>query len=166
MLFVMAWFFSQHVLPIFVKVEGRLIHQCILIKYFNSLAPGRYGSNFKNAISEHMLRIKFRSIFVALLSGDCHKAALTISQHGFMQWLGAVRQQAITWAGVYLDICHQTAALPHNGLTHRSLDQCDSIISENDWHGAFLGDNIYEFKIVCTEYHLVNFYHSYCSIDL
>ena len=29
--------------------------------WVNSLAPGRYGSNFKNIISEHMLEIKFMS---------------------------------------------------------------------------------------------------------
>ena len=29
---------------------------------FNSITPGRYGSNFKSAISEHMLRITVKSL--------------------------------------------------------------------------------------------------------
>ena len=31
------------------------------------------------------------------------------SQHWFRSWLGAVRQQAITWANVDLDLCHHIA---------------------------------------------------------
>ena len=33
-------------------------------------------------------------------SGECHNTSLMISQHWFRQWLGAVRQQAITWTRV------------------------------------------------------------------
>ena len=40
-----------------------------------------------------------------------------ISQHWFRQWLGAVRQQAITWANVDPDLCRQMASLGHNELT-------------------------------------------------
>ena len=32
-------------------------------------------------------------------------------------WLGAVRQQAITWANVDPNLCHQIASLYHNALT-------------------------------------------------
>ena len=37
------------------------ISTMILIFHTNSLAPGRYGSNFKIAIPEHMFWIKFMS---------------------------------------------------------------------------------------------------------
>ena len=30
-----------------------------------------------------------------------------------MQWLGAIRQQAITWANVDPDLCHHTVSLCH-----------------------------------------------------
>ena len=40
-----------------------------------------------------------------------------ISQHWFRQWLGAVRQQAITWANVDPELCHEMALLGFNELT-------------------------------------------------
>ena len=39
-----------------------------------------------------------------------------ISQHWFRWWLGAVRQQAITWAHVDPDLCRQMASLGLNEL--------------------------------------------------
>ena len=39
-----------------------------------------------------------------------------ISQHWFRLWLGAVRQQAITWAHVDPDLCRQMASLGLNEL--------------------------------------------------
>ena len=33
-----------------------------------------------------------------LLSGECHRTSLMISQLWFMWWLGAVKQRTITWA--------------------------------------------------------------------
>ena len=39
-----------------------------------------------------------------------------ISQHWFRWWLGAVRQQAITWANVDTDPCRHMASLGHNEL--------------------------------------------------
>ena len=41
-----------------------------------------------------------------------------ISQHWFRRWLGAVRQQAITWANVDPDLCCHLASPGHNELTH------------------------------------------------
>ena len=41
-----------------------------------------------------------------------------ISQHWFRQWLGAVRQQAITWANVDPDLCRQMASLGLNFWDH------------------------------------------------
>ena len=42
--------------------------------------------------------------------------SLIISQHWFRQWLGAIRQQAITWANVDLDPCRHMTSLGHNEL--------------------------------------------------
>ena len=39
-----------------------------------------------------------------------------ISQHWFRKWLGAVRQQAITWADVDPDLCRHMASLGPNVL--------------------------------------------------
>ena len=39
-----------------------------------------------------------------------------INQHWFRQWLGAIRQQAITWANVDTDICLHMVSLGHNAL--------------------------------------------------
>ena len=52
---------------------------------------------------------------VKLLSDGCHWTSL-ISQHWFREWLGAVRQQAITWANVEPDLCRHMASLGHNEL--------------------------------------------------
>ena len=49
--------------------------------------------------------------------GDCLAAALLmISQHWCRWWLGAVRQQAITWANVDPVLCRHMASIGHNEL--------------------------------------------------
>ena len=48
---------------------------------------------------------------VTLFSGECHRASLMKSQLWFRKWLGAVRQQAITWANFGPDICRHVASL-------------------------------------------------------
>ena len=50
-------------------------------------------------------------------SDECHRALLMISQQWFRQWLGVVRQQAITWASVDQDPCRHMVSLCHNELT-------------------------------------------------
>ena len=55
---------------------------------------------------------------VKLLSGKCHGAALMISQHWFRWWLGAVRQQAITWANIDPDLCRHMASPSQSDLKH------------------------------------------------
>ena len=52
-----------------------------------------------------------------LPSGECHKTSLIISKYWFSYWLGATRQQAITWASVEPDPCHHIASPSHNELT-------------------------------------------------
>ena len=74
---------------------------------------------------------------VKLLSDEHHWTLQMISQHWFRQWLGAVRQQAITWANVDQDLCRHMASLSHNELT-LATGEC--------------GNN---FKCVISEYMLV-----------
>ena len=53
---------------------------------------------------------------VKLPSDECNWILLMISQHWFRYWLGAVRQQAITWANVDPVFCRQMAPLGPNEL--------------------------------------------------
>ena len=64
---------------------------------------------------------------VKLYSNECQWTLLMVNQHWFRQWLGAVRQQAISWANVDPDLRHHMASLGHNELTHRFW-QCQSAI--------------------------------------
>ena len=59
---------------------------------------------------------------VTLFSGECHRASLMKSQHWFMKWLVAIRQQAITWANFGPDICRHVASLVRQDFrTHRGF---------------------------------------------
>ena len=49
-----------------------------------------------------------------LLSDECHWTSLMICQHWFMQWLGAVSHQAITWSSVDQDLRHYMVSLGYN----------------------------------------------------
>ena len=48
-----------------------------------------------------------------LLRGECHGSPLMINQHYFRYWLGAIRQQAITWVNVHPDQFHHMASVGH-----------------------------------------------------
>ena len=45
---------------------------------------------------------------------NAREASPMRTQHWFRQWLGAIRQQAITWANVDTDLCCHIASLGHN----------------------------------------------------
>ena len=51
-----------------------------------------------------------------LLSGEYHRALLKRKQHWLRYWLVAVRQQAVTQASVYTDLCYHMASLDNNEL--------------------------------------------------
>ena len=53
---------------------------------------------------------------------ECHSTILMISQYWFRLWLGAVRQQAITWTNVDPDLCHHIASWGHNEEREFCLD--------------------------------------------
>ena len=61
------------------------------------------------------------------------KDRLMISQHWFKYWLGAVRQQAITWANVDSDLCRHMASLGHNVLKYMWKSGCRPA---NFWSGT------------------------------
>ena len=52
-------------------------------------------------------------------SNECRWTILTMSEHWFRQWLGAVRPKTIAWANVAPDLCHHMAWLGHNELKSR-----------------------------------------------
>ena len=70
---------------------------------------GGGGERFKLILAINTFSVKF-------LSGE-YNTSLVISQQWFRQWLGAVKQQAITWANVYPDLWRHMASLGHNALT-------------------------------------------------
>ena len=66
---------------------------------------------FQSCFTDWYLQIL---ILMIMSSDECHKTLLMISQHWFRWWLGAVRQQAITWASVDQDLqCHMASLGPN-----------------------------------------------------
>ena len=75
------------------------------ITSLDSLPPGRCGHDIKSVIFK-LIKGRYRGYFLKLDSAGCHKPPLMINQHWFRWWLGAIRQQAITWAIVDQDLWH------------------------------------------------------------
>ena len=85
------------------------------LSVFYSLAPGRSRFNLiLKVLSSILFYWLVSSDLMIMPSDECHGTYLKISQHWFRQWLGAVRQQAITWANVDPDLCRHMASLGHN----------------------------------------------------
>ena len=86
----------------------------VVLNVFNFFASGR--------VILKIFKLIIEKITWALLSlWDCYQVKATLShdlrsQYWVRQWLGTVRQQAITWANVDPDMCHHMAWLGHNGL--------------------------------------------------
>ena len=59
-----------------------------------------------------------------------------ISQYWFRLWLGAVGQQAITWANVDPDLCRHMVSLGHNELTkhHQKHISVENFTANKDMH--------------------------------
>ena len=66
---------------------------------------------FKLILEVDILSISWEIAFVQMLQNP-----LMMSQHWFREWLGAVRQQAITWANVDPYMCQHMASPGHNEL--------------------------------------------------
>ena len=79
--------------------------------FSHSLAPGRFECDSKNVIFHLVLLIGIFRSSHDNASDERHRTLLTISQHWFRLWIGAVRQQAITWANVDSVPCRLMASL-------------------------------------------------------
>ena len=99
---------------VYILIRSRVIG-CLGI--LNSLAPGRCGCNLKFSNSYQWLMVSC-TFLVKMPSGEFNKPSLMIIQHCFRSWLGAIRQQAITWVNVDPVSCRHMAWPGHNDLTH------------------------------------------------
>ena len=91
---------------------------------------------------------QIRYLPVILHSDECHKTSLMISQHCFKYWLGAVRQQAITFKSM---LHLQDVTLTGNGLLPDSTKSIlEAMLTNHQWanvsanlccHMASLGHN-------------------------
>ena len=89
---------------------------------FNSLVPEKSGCYFKDQnFSLVLLTDIFRSSYVLMLLDERHRILLMISQHWLREWLGAIKQEAITDANVDLDLCRNMVSLGHRELTMRKI---------------------------------------------
>ena len=82
----------------------------------NSLILGGFGYSLKLVNFKLISMINILSIFSEIAIRWMPLMSLIISQHWFRQWLGAVRQQAITLANVDPDPCRHMTSLGHNQL--------------------------------------------------
>ena len=85
----------------------------------HSLSPGRFGWHLDMYFL--ILFYWLTALDLLMFSDECNITLLIISQHWFRYWLGAVRQQAITWVNVEPDLCGHMVSLDHNELTNSAL---------------------------------------------
>ena len=96
----------------------------------NSLTPGRCIKSLKYSIwylSADVTHFLWNCIVV-----DANNKPIFVRS-----WLGAVRQQAITWANIDPDLCHHMASLDHIELTPLFLCKYNDK-QEPDFHTYFL----------------------------
>ena len=79
-------------------------------------------------VSNTLWQVISGKVYVKLPSANCQLALLMISQHWFRQRLGAIRQQAITWANVYTDLSCYMASLGCSEWAHWLLGDLNEII--------------------------------------
>ena len=94
-----------------------------LFRTLNSLASGKSECDLKNLILLILFcRFLSSDVFMIMPSDACqHTLLLIINLHWFGEWLGATRQQAITWAKVGPHQCLHMASLGHNELSLNNL---------------------------------------------
>ena len=97
---------------LFVLLNGGV---CDLIN-FNLLAPWIFAWNVMYVTFKPSLVIDGWGISGEIALSWWSLDSLMISQYWVGWWLGAVRQQAITWAYVDPDLCRHMASLGHNEL--------------------------------------------------
>ena len=133
------------------------------------------------------LEIQFSSLLYWLVhselllirpSDEQYRTLLMISQYRFRQWLGAIRQQAITWANVDPDLCRRMECWPrsmsqyvvirpqwvnHHFTSHDKLESWWYPISLKLWENCLssydtLHENAPKYFIVCLN---CNIWHPY-----
>ena len=103
-----------------VNVEWINPHFYEKITISNSLKAQKHHVLTGLLIGSWDIWMQFSTLFYWLVSLDLltimpwnksHKILLIINQYWFRQWVGVVRQQAITWANVDLDLCRHMPSL-------------------------------------------------------
>ena len=92
----------------------------VIPSVINSLAPGRCSNNFKTEIFPLISCIEYLGVFYKIVVWWMLKTPLMIRHHWFWWWLGVVRQQAIAWTKVVLDLCRYMASLVHTAASWSS----------------------------------------------
>ena len=110
-----------------VNVEWINPHFYEKITISNSLTMQKHHVITGLLIGSWDIWMQFSTLFYWLVSLDLltimpwnksHKILLIINQYWFRQWVGVVRQQAITWANVDLDLCRHMPSLGLNVFMH------------------------------------------------
>ena len=90
----------------------------------NSLAAGRSGANLKTSNIQMHIKARYLEHFLwncpQVNATRCHWWLIPFF---FRKWLGAIRQQAITWANNYQVLWCHMAALGHSKLTLQDILQ-------------------------------------------
>ena len=101
-------------------------------------------------------------VLAKLVSGECHRTQQMASQHWFREWLGDIRQQAITWANVdRVWRRHMASPGPNEFLTHWGRNNVDHILQPT-FSNAFPSMKI-TVKPVCND-HLYNEIYYLCNM--
>ena len=101
------------------NIRKECVRELILIIYIYSLVPEISGSDFKHVIFNLVSLIcifRYSDFVIIMQSFECYGTSLMISHHWFRWWLGATRQQGITWVNVDPGPCLHMASLGHNEL--------------------------------------------------
>ena len=118
--------------------------------------PGRFPWNFRWLIFKPVFVIDNWGLFCDIALGWMSQdPLLMISQHWFRLWLGAVRQQAITWANVDPDLCrhmvllgqdelrnHQNTFISHFTPWHWNVADCQNELQRKTKISTLYSDNI------------------------
>ena len=67
-------------------------------------------------LTVRLYRVVAWALAVKLLWSECNRTSLLESQHWFRWWLVAIRQQAISWASIHLNLCRHMESQVHNVL--------------------------------------------------
>ena len=89
----------------------------LILPYLTHWPLGDLNVILKLQFSILLYWLVFANLLMIMSSDECYRTLLMISQHWFRQWLGAIRQQAITWTSVDQDLHRHMASLGPNELT-------------------------------------------------